>query len=77
MPTSRLFRALASAVLAIAVAAPAASAADFTWAPPASGNWSSGANWQGGVAPSGTVGTLSFPATPCPGQPCGTRRGTT
>jgi hypothetical protein len=35
---------------------------------PSSLNWSETSNWSGGVAPSGSVGTLEFPALPdCPG----------
>jgi RHS repeat-associated protein len=39
-------------------------AADFTWtgaAPVGEPNWSNGANWEGGVAPSGSIGALTFP----------------
>jgi hypothetical protein len=48
------------------VLAPASAAAltDYTWvgaAAPGSANWSSATNW-GGSAPSGSVGTLTFPA---------------
>jgi len=36
---------------------------DFTWTGANNdGEWSDGANWVGGVAPSGGVGTLTFPA---------------
>lgn len=43
----------------------AARAADFTWTGGGmSPNWSVAANW-GGLAPSGTVGALSFPFTAC------------
>ena len=39
---------------------------NFTWTGQAGTElWSSAGNWQGGVAPSGTVGTLSFPALAC------------
>lgn len=46
---------------------------DFTWsgATPSgtagAQNWSNGTNWAGGTAPSGAVGTLSFPALTSPG----------
>ncbi len=46
-------------------------AADFTWAgnePPGTPNWSHGGNWEGGVAPAGSVGTLTFPGLF--GEPC-------
>ncbi len=39
--------------------------ADFTWSGAAPGGqpfWSNASNWVGGTAPSGNVGTLSFPA---------------
>lgn len=44
---------------------------DFTWTgatPQGSGasNWSLGSNWGGGVAPSGSVGTLTFPILTSP-----------
>ncbi|HWY90338.1 MAG TPA: IPT/TIG domain-containing protein [Solirubrobacteraceae bacterium] len=50
-------------------------AASFTWtgaAPVGQSRWSNVANWAGGLAPSGTVGTLTFPQleTPeCEAQP--------
>jgi hypothetical protein len=53
-----------NAVLVFAAPAPA-SATDFTWSGAGSvgaSNWSNTANWEGGSAPSGTVGKLSFPA---------------
>ena len=53
---------------ALLLAAPVSAAADFTWsgaAPTGTGlgplYWSNGANWVGGTAPSGSVGTLDFP----------------
>jgi hypothetical protein len=56
---------LAAGVLALA-AASATATSDFTWTGGASvANWSNGTNW-GGSAPSGTVGTLSFPALGSP-----------
>lgn len=67
-------RRLRSAGLAVALAAgltvgtsSTALGASFTWSgaarasDPGSPFWSDGANWVGGVAPSGSVGTLSFP----------------
>jgi hypothetical protein len=48
-----------------------ASAADFTWtggAPSSSPQWSDAANWASGTAPSGSVGTLAFPALANCGQ---------
>jgi hypothetical protein len=45
--------------------------ADFTWSGGASvgsPNWSTPSNWEGGVTPSGSVGTLTFP--PLPDPPC-------
>lgn len=76
MPASRISVAVALAALTLAVVAPAASAADYTWVPTwapggSSTVWSNGANWQGGVAPSGTVGTISFPLAPCSSSPQG------
>lgn len=56
-------------LIATLVCVPAASAADFTWAG-GSGSWSAGASWAGGVPPSGTVGTLSFPAAACSTTAC-------
>jgi len=55
-----------AAALAVAASMPsAARAADFTWTGGGmSPNWSVAANW-GGLAPSGTVGALSFPFTAC------------
>jgi hypothetical protein len=50
---------------------------DFTWsggAPPGSSGWSNGGNWAGGTAPSGSVGTLTFPlltSAPCTATPPG------
>lgn len=42
--------------------AQAASATDYTWTGAVlGGQWSDAANWAGGVAPSGSVGTLIFP----------------
>lgn len=48
---------------------------DFTWsghAPSGSSDWSLGANWAGGLAPGGSVGTLTFPNTGCGSGPCAT-----
>jgi Divergent InlB B-repeat domain len=65
---SRRFTLLLVTVAAIAgtmsVTASVAAATDFTWSGTGGGNWSTGANW-GGAAPSGTVGTLTFPSAPC------------
>ena len=46
------------------LSAGSAVAADFTWsgaAPVGEPNWSDGANWVGGSAPSGSIGALTFP----------------
>ena len=51
-------------VIALNGAAPAR-AADFTWngsAPSGSPEWSNSSNWVGGTAPTGSIGTLTFPA---------------
>jgi hypothetical protein len=64
---ARLTRKLAFpvALLALLAAPAAASAADYTWSGAAELEpffaWSNPENWLGGVAPSGSVGTLSFP----------------
>lgn len=59
---------LLAAVVALglfaALLAPRAMAADFTWtggAPAGEPDWSNGSNWEGGVAPSGSIGALTFP----------------
>src|SRR4051794_22748218 len=58
-------------LLALAVLATSSSvavAADFTWSggsSPNDPNWSTAANWSGGAAPSGSVGTISFPSAAC------------
>jgi hypothetical protein len=60
------------AVVAFGFAAASASgSSDFTWAgPPASTNdWSDPGNWQGDMAPSGSVNELIFPALPDSGCP--------
>lgn len=49
---------------ALMAGAPAAGAADFT-SMGGNSNWSTGSSWVGGVAPSGTVGTLFFPSSVC------------
>jgi hypothetical protein len=54
------------AVVACALALPPSALAltDFTWngaAPVGTTGWSNSSNWAGGVAPSGAVGTLTFP----------------
>jgi len=56
------------------VTSSALAATNFTWsggAPAGKANWSEMANWEGGVSPSGAVGTLSFPKLPsaCEAQP--------
>jgi hypothetical protein len=57
--------ALAGLAVICAWFVPASVAArDFKWtgaAPPGEASWSTGANWAGGVPPSGSVGTLRFP----------------
>jgi RHS repeat-associated protein len=53
------------------LAAGSAVAADFTWSgseAPGRPNWSYAGNWEGGVAPAGSVGTLTFPGLL--GEPC-------
>lgn len=60
-------------------AAAPAFAADFTWtgmgvAGTTGWNWSNPANWAGASAPSGAIGTLTFPLLPsvaCPPEPSG------
>ena len=68
---SRAVTAVLAVVTACAVFAFAALAGPsdhFTWQASV-GDWSNGANWAGGTAPSGTVGDLTFPAaSPCPGD---------
>src|SRR5579863_7207898 len=60
---------LAIAVSICTVLLPASASAsltNYTWTGGGgTGEWSNGANWQGGSAPSGTVGTISFPAAAC------------
>ena len=53
---------------------PACQAASFTWTGEgAETTWSTAANWQGGAAPSGSVGTLYFPTyLRCEEHPCST-----
>ena len=54
------------AAIALIAAAPAL-AADFSWSGGATAStsaWSAGGNWAGGLAPSGPVGVLRFPALP-------------
>ncbi|MEA2469250.1 MAG: hypothetical protein QOE38_248, partial [Thermoleophilaceae bacterium] len=57
---------IALIVVASVLALPSSALAltDFTWtggAPVGSPAWSNTSNWAGGVAPSGSVGTLTFP----------------
>jgi hypothetical protein len=61
---SRVLLFLVVSLGALAAGSHPASAADFTFAWPQNGNgqWSDASNWVGGVAPSGTVGTLTFPS---------------
>lgn len=57
------------AIAAFAVAASSATAASFTWSGGAAlgeSKWSSGLNWEGNTAPSGSVETLTFPALTSP-----------
>ena len=57
--------ALIAALSALALAPSALAQTDFTWtggAPVGSPGWSNSGNWAGGTAPSGAVGTLTFPA---------------
>lgn len=75
--TAAVRRALRTIAVALTLTAGAsgfvaasAAAADFTWsgaAAPAQPTWLNTANWLGGVAPSGPVGTLSFPLLTSPG----------
>jgi hypothetical protein len=60
--------ALASAVAMALVADARAAASSFTWTGEgaSSSGWSDTANWEGAVAPSGTVETLTFPALRSP-----------
>jgi hypothetical protein len=57
---------MAATVLLGVLALPSSAAAavpNFTWSGGAGApNWSAAANWVGGTAPGGSVGTLSFPA---------------
>jgi hypothetical protein len=65
----RVWVALAVTAACLAVV-PVAGADDFVWSGQGDSlSWGSVANWVGGAAPSGTVGSLSFPALPaaqCP-----------
>jgi hypothetical protein len=55
--------ALLGALAVLAVPSSAAALTDFSWSgASAAANWSAGSNWVGGTPPSGSVGTLSFPA---------------
>jgi hypothetical protein len=58
---------------ALLSAATAVGAAPFTWSGQATpANWSQATNWAGSAAPSGSVGTLTFPAlssTACTSRP--------
>ncbi len=44
---------------------PQPSGSDFTWTGAGGGQWSTPEDWSGCTAPSGTVGTLTFPAGGC------------
>jgi hypothetical protein len=62
---------MAVAIVAGVLGLPSAALADFTWSGASTApNWSAGANWVGGTAPSGSAGTLTFPALTNP--PCTT-----
>jgi hypothetical protein len=52
------------ALFALPLTASSAAAANFTWTGEGAfgSGWSGATNWEAGVAPSGKVGTLSFPA---------------
>ena len=59
---------VAAVSLGLAAAPAGAAGSTFTWSgtSPTTAAWSLGSNWQGGTAPSATVGALSFPAGVCP-----------
>ena len=60
---SRLIHNIKSAALALAalaLAAPSAWGADYTWKDGASGNTNVGSNWTGGTAPTSGVTGLRF-----------------
>jgi hypothetical protein len=62
---SRSGVALAVVVCVLGLPSPALALTDFTWsgaAPVGTSGWSNSSNWAGGTAPSGAVGTLTFPA---------------
>jgi hypothetical protein len=60
--------ALATAMAMLFVPAASAAASSFTWTGEGAlgSGWSNPANWEGGVAPSGTVETLTFPELTSP-----------
>ncbi|HLI54996.1 MAG TPA: Ig-like domain-containing protein, partial [Acidimicrobiales bacterium] len=63
---SAVAAAVALVTLWLGLAPQASATAGYTWTGGEStatgpGTWSSGSNWSGGTAPSGTVGTLTFP----------------
>src|SRR4051794_29911042 len=67
----RISAAVVVALFASAALPSAASAlTDYTWVAPTGSfeSWSTGSNWSGGTAPSGSVGTLTFPARACSPQ---------